>query len=421
MENLLGIIASPMLEIANISTQFNNIRRAGMQNSAQDQEDESRGITTSALYAFRISVRFILLMFTGLNNEFSSQYKWYDLNLNENLQMILYVNAIRLNASVGSVVMDAAIAIVNDTNRRDILEFYNPIVRKGKTVSITVADNEWILWKSMILVLNERCRSGWKHDENCEYNTCDDNISLSLSSSLSSLSFSSTMQQQSQQHGTICKSHEGTDFESHYSNNTTNVFPNFIRIALSPLFPLEELTYSNNSSSSSQNETEATPTANSHISLASAISPSSSSSRSEIRPASSSANSLVKDQNVHNSCGHCEKSVVKLSQCGRCKQISYCGRECQVAHWKIHKKDCTKIRESCDITSWSQMTLFFSIVRKTCHETKSTRSKIRTRPLPPPLNDFSLKSSRIAPKLRPSTSQPMQDAPPIHNSAYKLT
>jgi hypothetical protein len=45
-------------------------------------------------------------------------------------------------------------------------------------------------------------------------------------------------------------------------------------------------------------------------------------------------------------CGFCEESpvraAVKLSVCGRCKQIAYCSQGCQKAHWKLHKAVCGK-------------------------------------------------------------------------------
>lgn len=41
------------------------------------------------------------------------------------------------------------------------------------------------------------------------------------------------------------------------------------------------------------------------------------------------------------SCRHCCKSGVKLSACKVCNSVSYCGRECQVADWKVrHKGEC---------------------------------------------------------------------------------
>ncbi len=30
----------------------------------------------------------------------------------------------------------------------------------------------------------------------------------------------------------------------------------------------------------------------------------------------------------------------KLSRCCKCKGVAYCSRECQLADWKQHKKDC---------------------------------------------------------------------------------
>jgi len=37
-------------------------------------------------------------------------------------------------------------------------------------------------------------------------------------------------------------------------------------------------------------------------------------------------------------CGNCQKEASK--RCSKCKQEFYCTRECQVQHWKEHKKVC---------------------------------------------------------------------------------
>lgn len=40
-------------------------------------------------------------------------------------------------------------------------------------------------------------------------------------------------------------------------------------------------------------------------------------------------------------CAACgEKNPSK--KCGNCKGVGYCSRECQKAHWPIHKKTCKK-------------------------------------------------------------------------------
>ena len=45
-------------------------------------------------------------------------------------------------------------------------------------------------------------------------------------------------------------------------------------------------------------------------------------------------------------CGYChvqESSLGQFKQCNQCKVIFYCGRDCQVKHWRSgHKKECTK-------------------------------------------------------------------------------
>jgi len=42
-------------------------------------------------------------------------------------------------------------------------------------------------------------------------------------------------------------------------------------------------------------------------------------------------------------CANCGKASVPLMLCGRCKAIRYCGRTCQVAHFREHKATCRTI------------------------------------------------------------------------------
>ena len=37
-------------------------------------------------------------------------------------------------------------------------------------------------------------------------------------------------------------------------------------------------------------------------------------------------------------CAHC--SNLGNLRCGKCKQVHYCGRECQRQHWAAHKQEC---------------------------------------------------------------------------------
>jgi hypothetical protein len=41
-----------------------------------------------------------------------------------------------------------------------------------------------------------------------------------------------------------------------------------------------------------------------------------------------------------NECAKCKTVSTQLMRCGRCSKVKYCGRACQVAHYKEHKKFC---------------------------------------------------------------------------------
>jgi hypothetical protein len=45
-------------------------------------------------------------------------------------------------------------------------------------------------------------------------------------------------------------------------------------------------------------------------------------------------------------CLFCEESptnaAMKLNRCGKCREVVYCSKGCQEAHWKVHKLVCGK-------------------------------------------------------------------------------
>ncbi|KAJ7652471.1 hypothetical protein DFH06DRAFT_1206203, partial [Mycena polygramma] len=44
-------------------------------------------------------------------------------------------------------------------------------------------------------------------------------------------------------------------------------------------------------------------------------------------------------------CGNCSKASAS-KKCGRCKMMTYCNRECQIAHWPKHKIHCKPVELS---------------------------------------------------------------------------
>lgn len=48
----------------------------------------------------------------------------------------------------------------------------------------------------------------------------------------------------------------------------------------------------------------------------------------------------IESGNGRAQCAKCENVAVQLMRCGRCNKVMYCGRACQVAHYKEHKAIC---------------------------------------------------------------------------------
>ena len=43
-------------------------------------------------------------------------------------------------------------------------------------------------------------------------------------------------------------------------------------------------------------------------------------------------------------CGEAASTTLKLQRCTACRSVAYCGRDCQLAHWKQHKRRCKAIK-----------------------------------------------------------------------------
>jgi tetratricopeptide (TPR) repeat protein len=51
---------------------------------------------------------------------------------------------------------------------------------------------------------------------------------------------------------------------------------------------------------------------------------------------------IVSTDSCDEKCGACGKVAKKLSVCGGCEKIQYCGAACQKKHWPVHKRACWK-------------------------------------------------------------------------------
>ena len=56
-----------------------------------------------------------------------------------------------------------------------------------------------------------------------------------------------------------------------------------------------------------------------------------------------------------NKCFNCGNSNA-TKKCNRCKSVWFCNKECQLAKWKEHKKDCTEVSEVSEVYNVEPMT-----------------------------------------------------------------
>ena len=66
----------------------------------------------------------------------------------------------------------------------------------------------------------------------------------------------------------------------------------------------------------------------------------------------------VKPENMEHVCQRCHKGGENLMSCGKCKNVKYCDRECQLIDWERHKEEC----QECDNARYvSKHPLFVAI------------------------------------------------------------
>jgi hypothetical protein len=46
-------------------------------------------------------------------------------------------------------------------------------------------------------------------------------------------------------------------------------------------------------------------------------------------------------------CTNVEQGIIKFKKCSKCMQVAYCSKECQIADWKGHKKQCSNASSKC--------------------------------------------------------------------------
>lgn len=220
------------------------------------------------------------------------------------IHMLIFVSALRLDAENASAVLDAAvIPFTKDIIDSGELESFLLILRTLEIGTITVDDDELVLWKKALPALAERCRT-WSHATQCEYaQPSSHTVPLSTKPG----------------RRVLCSCGEGRlakgfvslpEWEEAAARHAT-------RIAISPLFasPLVEEVVD--------------PAAARDLAASLLVASSEGQGQREARC---------------RTCGRAEGNSGGggggLRRCTRCRVASYCSAECQKKDWKKHRMEC---------------------------------------------------------------------------------
>ena len=202
---------------------------AGSQVGFDDRKGNLSGLSADN-FSMKETIHAILLNFIGHNPHLrGKKSKLFALNSEKNgVEILIYVNAVRINFHDYSVLIDAAVCVLTNypNNSTAVGKWCNEMNYKREICFTSVKSGEVVLWKKALPAMNERTRNNWKHTSTCQYVTSGtDSIPLSCNTN---------------GHCVVCqcgqgKGLEGTEFE-HDIKPSHPIYQHFFRAAISPFF-----------------------------------------------------------------------------------------------------------------------------------------------------------------------------------------
>lgn len=257
--------------------------------------------STRIMFELKESLAAIILGFIGQgkgSKEKTQAYNAFQLARDGNSDLLIFASALRHDMDSGSVCLDAYVVPLTDRRVRQMANALQKAVSERRFMGIRLSEGESALWKRLIPVMIERCRSRWQHRQQCEYRSRGSVCPLSV------------------RHGEmpICACGEGQDVEDvplEYAG--FRKFATRIAIPALSAVPFREQMVSDGI-----------------LQSADTLKP-----RAEERPDDNDRTAARNER-----CGHCSAFHKDLKACAKCGTVKYCNRECQSKDWKGHKHDC---------------------------------------------------------------------------------
>jgi MYND finger len=167
-------------------------------------------------------------------------------------------------------------------------------------VQITITDEVMKLWKSSLPAMAERCRD-WEHTESCEYRRDGHDFNIE---------------------GLLCSCGKGkVDAKCWRVKNWDDVKGQVSKIAVSPLFVAPYLEFTRG-----------------FYTLEGAANLKKAGMFNSLMPITDQETQTASVGGGNPKCKACGKAGTK--KCAKCREVSYCSRECQTRDWPSHKKSC---------------------------------------------------------------------------------
>jgi len=193
-----------------------------------------------------------------------------------NCDTIFFISDLRYDLHSHTMVCDGYVLPLTHDLMPKIASALAKLVQNGSMVNVSVFEGEMQAWKQLLPAFVERCRTSWKHGDNCEYK------------SQGKIPLAEVMEKDP-----LCSCGRGKDVQGMSKAALWAKFTPYVtRVALSPLFAVSYL------------------------------------------------ETVGRDPEAYRCFVCRKRGKPKLMTCGGCKKVRYCSKECQKKDWKAHSTKC---------------------------------------------------------------------------------